>query len=145
MCFLYVYFLFVFINIFHVFQVIRGLTLGLDITVIHNTYLPVSQINTAKLTNCNIFYQIQGGTGMVTLKREHITNKFPDIHQQEGKSIYVAVSVLTESGKKNTLMCHPPPKPIHHLICNPVCQKIRNQKVGMLSLKSHGCEPQDED
>ncbi|XP_037546421.1 complement C3-like [Nematolebias whitei] len=43
---------------------------------------------------------IQGGTGMVTLKREHITNAFPNIHQQEGKSIYVAVSVLTESGSE---------------------------------------------
>ncbi|XP_042256198.1 complement C3-like [Thunnus maccoyii] len=41
---------------------------------------------------------IKSGVGKVTLKKEHITQTFPDINELVGKSIYVAVSVLTESG-----------------------------------------------
>ncbi|KAF1375364.1 hypothetical protein PFLUV_G00219060 [Perca fluviatilis] len=42
--------------------------------------------------------QIEGGIGVVTLKREHITQTYPNILELVGRSIYVAVSVLTESG-----------------------------------------------
>uniref|UniRef100_A0A8C9XGR4 Anaphylatoxin-like domain-containing protein n=1 Tax=Sander lucioperca TaxID=283035 RepID=A0A8C9XGR4_SANLU len=42
--------------------------------------------------------QIEGGIGVVKLKREHITQTFPNILELVGSSIYVAVSVLTESG-----------------------------------------------
>uniref|UniRef100_A0A8C9YVX5 Complement C3-like n=1 Tax=Sander lucioperca TaxID=283035 RepID=A0A8C9YVX5_SANLU len=42
--------------------------------------------------------QIAKGIGEVTLKREHITQTYPDISELVGSSIYVAVSVLTESG-----------------------------------------------
>uniref|UniRef100_A0A8C9X0E0 Complement C3-like n=1 Tax=Sander lucioperca TaxID=283035 RepID=A0A8C9X0E0_SANLU len=42
--------------------------------------------------------QIEGGSGVVTLKREHITQTYPNILELVGSSIYVAVSVLTESG-----------------------------------------------
>ncbi|TDH11186.1 hypothetical protein EPR50_G00058200 [Perca flavescens] len=42
--------------------------------------------------------QIANGIGEVTLKREHITQTYPDISKLVGRSIYVAVSVLTESG-----------------------------------------------
>ncbi|XP_037830566.1 complement C3 [Kryptolebias marmoratus] len=41
---------------------------------------------------------VQNGDGQVTLKREQITQTFPDINALVGNSIYVAVSVLTESG-----------------------------------------------
>uniref|UniRef100_A0A3Q3G355 Complement C3 n=1 Tax=Labrus bergylta TaxID=56723 RepID=A0A3Q3G355_9LABR len=41
---------------------------------------------------------IQGGIGLVTLKREHITQTFNNIMELVGSSIFVAVSVLTESG-----------------------------------------------
>ena len=37
------------------------------------------------------------------MKKEHITQTFSDINALVGKSIYVAVSVLTESGKKERL------------------------------------------
>nr|ADU33222.1 complement component c3 [Epinephelus coioides] len=40
------------------------------------------------------------GSGAVTLKREHITQTFPNILELVGKSIFVAVSVLTESGSE---------------------------------------------
>ncbi|XP_053713319.1 complement C3-like [Synchiropus splendidus] len=42
--------------------------------------------------------QIEKGKGTVTLKREHITQTFPNIQQLEGKSIVVAVRVLTSTG-----------------------------------------------
>ncbi|XP_028449056.1 complement C3 [Perca flavescens] len=42
--------------------------------------------------------QIEGGIGVVKLKREHITQTYPNILELVGSSIYVAVSVLTESG-----------------------------------------------
>ncbi|KAF1394913.1 hypothetical protein PFLUV_G00006060, partial [Perca fluviatilis] len=42
--------------------------------------------------------QVEGGIGVVTLKREHITQTYPNILELVGSSIYVAVSVLTESG-----------------------------------------------
>uniref|UniRef100_A0A8D0D917 Anaphylatoxin-like domain-containing protein n=1 Tax=Sander lucioperca TaxID=283035 RepID=A0A8D0D917_SANLU len=42
--------------------------------------------------------QIEEGIGEVTLKREHITQTYPNISELVGSSIYVAVSVLTESG-----------------------------------------------
>uniref|UniRef100_UPI0037E797A1 complement C3-like n=1 Tax=Semicossyphus pulcher TaxID=241346 RepID=UPI0037E797A1 len=41
---------------------------------------------------------IVGGTGEVTLRREHITQTFQNILKLVGKQIYVAVSVLTENG-----------------------------------------------
>ncbi|XP_028998601.1 complement C3-like [Betta splendens] len=41
---------------------------------------------------------IENGKGAVTLKREHITLTFPNINALVGSSIYIAVSVLTESG-----------------------------------------------
>ncbi|XP_077936554.1 complement C3 [Gasterosteus aculeatus] len=41
---------------------------------------------------------IKRGHGEVTLKREHITNTFPEILDLVGTSMFVAVSVLTESG-----------------------------------------------
>uniref|UniRef100_A0A3Q3BHM5 Complement C3-like n=1 Tax=Kryptolebias marmoratus TaxID=37003 RepID=A0A3Q3BHM5_KRYMA len=43
---------------------------------------------------------VQNGDGQVTLKREQITQTFPDINALVGNSIYVAVSVLTESGSE---------------------------------------------
>ncbi|XP_028443323.1 complement C3 isoform X2 [Perca flavescens] len=42
--------------------------------------------------------QISEGIGVVKLEREHITQTFPNILELVGRSIYVAVSVLTESG-----------------------------------------------
>ncbi|XP_053713564.1 complement C3-like [Synchiropus splendidus] len=42
--------------------------------------------------------QIEKGKGTVTLKREHITQMFPNIQELEGKSIVVAVRVLTSTG-----------------------------------------------
>uniref|UniRef100_A0A671Y4I4 NTR domain-containing protein n=1 Tax=Sparus aurata TaxID=8175 RepID=A0A671Y4I4_SPAAU len=42
--------------------------------------------------------QIARGVGLVSLRREHITQTFPNILDLVGSSIYVAVSVLTESG-----------------------------------------------
>uniref|UniRef100_A0A3P8SGN0 Uncharacterized protein n=1 Tax=Amphiprion percula TaxID=161767 RepID=A0A3P8SGN0_AMPPE len=53
---------------------------------------------------------IENGEGKVTLKKEHITQIFENILDLVGSSIYVAVSVLTGSGKKER-------------IC--VCQKLR--------------------
>uniref|UniRef100_A0A671YHA0 Complement C3-like n=1 Tax=Sparus aurata TaxID=8175 RepID=A0A671YHA0_SPAAU len=44
--------------------------------------------------------QIAKGIGVVTLKREHITQTFKNINDLVGSSIYVAVSVLTESGSE---------------------------------------------
>uniref|UniRef100_A0A3Q4C054 Complement component c3a, duplicate 5 n=1 Tax=Mola mola TaxID=94237 RepID=A0A3Q4C054_MOLML len=41
---------------------------------------------------------ITRGSGKVILKREHITQAFPNIHDLVGTSIFVAVTVLTESG-----------------------------------------------
>ncbi|XP_067353913.1 complement C3-like isoform X2 [Channa argus] len=41
---------------------------------------------------------IKGGNGEVTLKREHITETHQNISDLVGSSIYVTVSVLTESG-----------------------------------------------
>nr|XP_040041542.1 complement C3-like [Gasterosteus aculeatus aculeatus] len=41
---------------------------------------------------------IKRGHGEVTLKKEHITNTFPEILDLVGTSMFVAVSVLTESG-----------------------------------------------
>ncbi|KAM7393941.1 hypothetical protein PAMP_020774 [Pampus punctatissimus] len=43
---------------------------------------------------------IVGGVGAVTLKREHIIQTFPNIIELVGKHIFVAVSVLTESGSE---------------------------------------------
>ncbi|XP_033988377.1 complement C3-like [Trematomus bernacchii] len=42
--------------------------------------------------------QIEEGVGAVTLKKEHITTTFKNIEELVTKSIYVAVSVLTENG-----------------------------------------------
>ncbi|KAF3837475.1 hypothetical protein F7725_004939 [Dissostichus mawsoni] len=42
--------------------------------------------------------QIEEGVGAVTLKKEHITTTFQNIEELVTKSIYVAVSVLTENG-----------------------------------------------
>ncbi|KAM6941958.1 complement C3-like [Lycodopsis pacificus] len=44
--------------------------------------------------------QIERGEGVVTLKREQITKTFPDVNELVGTSIFVAVSVLTESGSE---------------------------------------------
>ncbi|XP_045897819.1 complement C3-like [Micropterus dolomieu] len=43
---------------------------------------------------------IQGGNGAVKLKREHITQTFPNILDLVGSSIFVAVGVMTESGSE---------------------------------------------
>ncbi|RVE75826.1 hypothetical protein OJAV_G00002700 [Oryzias javanicus] len=43
---------------------------------------------------------IENGNGKVVLKREQITKTFPDIHQLVGTSIFVSVSVLTDSGSE---------------------------------------------
>ncbi|XP_008300942.1 complement C3-like [Stegastes partitus] len=43
---------------------------------------------------------IRNGEGSVTLKREHITSTFKNILELVGKSIFVSVSVLTESGSE---------------------------------------------
>ncbi|KAM3623280.1 uncharacterized protein V6R79_009498 [Siganus canaliculatus] len=43
---------------------------------------------------------IKDGRGDATLKIEHITNTFPNINELVGTNIYVAVSVLTESGSE---------------------------------------------
>ncbi|XP_033981180.1 complement C3-like [Trematomus bernacchii] len=42
--------------------------------------------------------QLEGGVGAVTLRREHITTTFGNIEELVTKSIFVAVSVLTENG-----------------------------------------------
>nr|AEJ37035.1 complement component c3-2 [Dicentrarchus labrax] len=42
--------------------------------------------------------QIESGNGEVTLRRQHITDTFRNIQDLVGSSIFVAVSVLTESG-----------------------------------------------
>uniref|UniRef100_A0A8D0DD34 Complement C3-like n=1 Tax=Sander lucioperca TaxID=283035 RepID=A0A8D0DD34_SANLU len=42
--------------------------------------------------------QIENGVGEVTLNREHITQTYPDISKLVGSSMYVAVSVLKDSG-----------------------------------------------
>ncbi|KAF3687374.1 Complement C3 Complement C3 beta chain Complement C3 alpha chain [Channa argus] len=44
--------------------------------------------------------QVTKGNGVVTLKREHITNTFPNILELVGSCIYVAASVLRESGSE---------------------------------------------
>ncbi|XP_013890199.1 complement C3, partial [Austrofundulus limnaeus] len=43
---------------------------------------------------------VRNGEGQVTLKREQITQTFADVSKLVGNSIYVAVSVLTESGSE---------------------------------------------
>nr|XP_043883850.1 complement C3-like [Solea senegalensis] len=43
---------------------------------------------------------IENGAGVAKLKREHITQTFQNIDQLVGSSIFVAVSVLTESGSE---------------------------------------------
>ncbi|XP_044198235.1 complement C3-like isoform X2 [Thunnus albacares] len=43
---------------------------------------------------------VENGLGQVKLRREHITQTFPNINELVGKSIYVAVSVLTDSGSE---------------------------------------------
>ncbi|XP_044201965.1 complement C3-like [Thunnus albacares] len=43
---------------------------------------------------------VEKGLGQAILKREHITQTFPNINELVGKSIFVAVSVLTESGSE---------------------------------------------
>ncbi|XP_053187531.1 complement C3-like [Scomber japonicus] len=43
---------------------------------------------------------IANGVGQVTLKREHITATFPNVIELVGRSLFVAVSVLTESGSE---------------------------------------------
>ncbi|XP_028998567.1 complement C3-like isoform X2 [Betta splendens] len=43
---------------------------------------------------------IEKGDGSVTLKREHVTQTFPNVLDLVGSSIYVAVSVLTDSGSE---------------------------------------------
>ncbi|XP_075944184.1 complement C3-like [Anarhichas minor] len=44
--------------------------------------------------------QVESGNGVVTLKKEHITWTFPNIAELVGTSIFVAVSVMTESGSE---------------------------------------------
>ncbi|KAE8300816.1 Complement C3 Complement C3 beta chain Complement C3 alpha chain [Larimichthys crocea] len=44
--------------------------------------------------------EIKSGIGSVTLQKEHITQIFPNILDLVGRFIYVAVSVLTESGSE---------------------------------------------
>ncbi|KAK7165647.1 hypothetical protein R3I93_005652 [Phoxinus phoxinus] len=44
--------------------------------------------------------QIREGEGAAELTRDMITKTFPDIHQLVGRSIYVSVSLLTESGSE---------------------------------------------
>uniref|UniRef100_A0A671YLG7 Complement C3-like n=1 Tax=Sparus aurata TaxID=8175 RepID=A0A671YLG7_SPAAU len=44
--------------------------------------------------------QIARGIGVVTLKREHITQTFKNINGLVGSSIFIAVSVMTESGSE---------------------------------------------
>ncbi|XDV16102.1 hypothetical protein PO909_015947 [Leuciscus waleckii] len=44
--------------------------------------------------------QIREGEGTAELSREMITKTFPDIKQLVGRSIYVSVSLLTESGSE---------------------------------------------
>uniref|UniRef100_A0A671YQJ8 Complement C3-like n=1 Tax=Sparus aurata TaxID=8175 RepID=A0A671YQJ8_SPAAU len=44
--------------------------------------------------------EIKQGNGNATLKREHITQTFPEILSLVGSPIFVAVSVLTESGSE---------------------------------------------
>ncbi|XP_047433327.1 complement C3-like isoform X3 [Mugil cephalus] len=47
---------------------------------------------------------IERGEGQVTLQRQHITQTFENIHDLVGSSIFVAVSVLTDSGEKRNEM-----------------------------------------
>uniref|UniRef100_A0A672IPZ1 Complement component c3a, duplicate 5 n=1 Tax=Salarias fasciatus TaxID=181472 RepID=A0A672IPZ1_SALFA len=44
--------------------------------------------------------RVQRGDGKATLKSEHITQVFPNIQELVGDSIFVSVSVLTESGSE---------------------------------------------
>lgn len=48
---------------------------------------------------CVILPQVTRGTGEVILRREHITQTFPVVEELVGGSIFVTVSVLTETGK----------------------------------------------
>lgn len=50
--------------------------------------------------NSHITSQVDGGKAVVTLKRAHITNTFPNILELVGGNIFVAVTVLTDDGKK---------------------------------------------
>ncbi|XP_008336229.1 complement C3, partial [Cynoglossus semilaevis] len=43
---------------------------------------------------------VERGSAVATLKREHILQTFNNINDLVGKSLFVAVSVLTDSGKK---------------------------------------------
>uniref|UniRef100_A0A3Q3B4F4 Complement C3-like n=1 Tax=Kryptolebias marmoratus TaxID=37003 RepID=A0A3Q3B4F4_KRYMA len=56
--------------------------------------------NSVKKSLPHSLSRVQNGDGQVTLKREQITQTFPDINALVGNSIYVAVSVLTESGSE---------------------------------------------
>uniref|UniRef100_A0A3Q3XMB4 NTR domain-containing protein n=1 Tax=Mola mola TaxID=94237 RepID=A0A3Q3XMB4_MOLML len=48
---------------------------------------------------------IAGGEGTVRLQREHITQTFGNIQNLVGSSIFVAVTVLTDQGKKKETVC----------------------------------------
>lgn len=54
--------------------------------------------------NCNahpvVTFQVDGGKGVVTLKRAHITDTFQNVADLVGGYIFVAATVLTEDGKK---------------------------------------------
>ena len=43
--------------------------------------------------------QIRDGKGKAVLKKDQITQTFPEINELVGSSLYVSVSVLTETGK----------------------------------------------
>lgn len=56
-----------------------------------------------KMDCCIMSPQVVNGKAVVTLRRDHITQTFPSIMQLVGSSIFVSVSVLTESGEKEVL------------------------------------------
>lgn len=72
------------------------------IDLYHNSGL--SYCTAILFVDCNVHplitFQIDAGKGVVTLKREHITNTFPNIDELEKAYIFVAATVLTEDGKK---------------------------------------------
>ncbi|KAM3864598.1 complement C3-like [Diretmus argenteus] len=56
--------------------------------------------NDQKKSFTSSIQRITKGVGVVSLQRQHIIDTFPIIGELVGKSIYVAVSVLTESGSE---------------------------------------------
>lgn len=67
--------------------------------------LQIQKITYEHFTDFPLSHQIHRGDGAATLRRAHITQTFKNPLDLVGSSIYVAVTVLTESGKKRETVC----------------------------------------